>query len=99
MVCAKCAAKAKPTALATPSVKKKYEMYAGSTASAAAKASDKATRSATVGNTGVGKSKLLSKSAKNPYAAYSASCEKCKVKIDQGKRFCQTCAYKNNSMS
>ncbi|GJN77442.1 hypothetical protein PLIIFM63780_000933 [Purpureocillium lilacinum] len=42
-------------------------------------------------------SKLLSKSAKNPYAQYSSSCSKCKTKITQGHTFCHTCAYKNDA--
>ena len=43
---------------------------------------------------GIGKSKLLSKAAKNPYAAYSSSCEKYRRKIDQGHRLCHSCAHK-----
>lgn len=80
MVCSRCQKLAKGTALATPAVKKKSEMYHGSSAS-----------KPTLGQTGVGKvladslihslischlinasqSKLLSKSAKNPYAQYA----------------------------
>ena len=86
MPCAKCAAKSKGTTLATPGVKKKNELYHGSVASSSNK-------SATLGNTGIGKSK-----SKNPYAAYSASCEKCKTKIEQGKALCNACAYKSNGM-
>lgn len=96
MVCAKCATKQKPTSLATPSVKRKVEHYYGSPASTSASSSNKITKSATVGNSGVGKSKLLGKGAKNPYAAYSASCETCKTKVDQGKKLCNACAYKKN---
>lgn len=99
MVCAKCAAKSKPTALATPGVKRKAELYHGSSASAAANAKDKSTKSATVGHTGVGKSKLLSKAAKNPYAAYAASCGVCKTKVGSGRTYCHSCAYKQNGES
>lgn len=96
MVCVKCAAKSNPTSLATPYVKRKSELYYGSSASSSASSKDKSTKSATVGNTGIGKSKLLGKSAKNPYAAYAARCDKCKVKVEQGKKYCQRCAYKSN---
>jgi len=81
--------------LATPGVKKKSEIYYGSPASS--KESGKS--SATVGNNGVTKSKLLSKSARNPYAAYSSSCSTCKTKVDQGHKYCQKCAYKANACS
>ncbi|PHH85870.1 hypothetical protein CDD83_11051 [Cordyceps sp. RAO-2017] len=99
MVCAKCQKLSKGTTLATPEVKKKSDMYYGSAASASSSSSKGAggTRSATLGQTGVGKSKLLSKSAKNPYAQYSSSCTKCKTKITQGHAFCHTCAYKNDA--
>ena len=40
--------------------------------------------------------KLLSRGAKNPYAAYSSSCDKCKTRTQQGRRLCQPCAYKAN---
>lgn len=43
-------------------------------------------------------SKLLGKGAKNPYAAYSSSCEQCKTKTEQGRKLCQRCAYKANGM-
>ena len=43
-------------------------------------------------------SKLLSAKAKNPYAAYASSCDNCKVKTEQGKKFCQRCAYQRNGM-
>lgn len=96
MVCTKCAAKQKPTSLATPAVKRKTEHYYGSAASNSTSADNKATKSSTTGNTGIGKSKLLGKSAKNPYAAYSSSCDKCKTKVSQGHKFCHACAYKDN---
>ncbi|KAG8166243.1 hypothetical protein KVR01_004795 [Diaporthe batatas] len=64
MVCSKCLKLSKGTTLATPGVKKKSEMYHGSPASSSSK-------SATLGQTGIGKSKLLSKNAKNPYAQYA----------------------------
>jgi hypothetical protein len=44
-------------------------------------------------------SKLLSAKAKNPYAAYASSCESCKTKTEQGKKYCQRCAYQKNGMS
>ncbi|KFA52010.1 hypothetical protein S40293_11210 [Stachybotrys chartarum IBT 40293] len=93
MVCAKCQKLVKGTTLATPDVKKKSEMYYGSPAGSKASGS----KSATLGNTGIGKSKLLSKAAKNPYAQYSSSCTRCKTKISQGHSLCQTCAYKNDA--
>ncbi|KAK3375235.1 PDZ-binding protein [Podospora didyma] len=91
MVCAKCQKKSKTT-LATPSVKKKNELYYGSPASTS---SDK--KSATLGQSGISKSKLLSKAAKNPLAQYSSSCDRCKTKISQGYTFCNTCAFKHNN--
>ncbi|RKU40303.1 hypothetical protein DL546_000570 [Coniochaeta pulveracea] len=92
MVCAKCQNKAKTT-LATPVVKKKSEMYYGSPASSSATGAKK---SATLGQTGISKSKLLSKSAKNPFAQYSASCTRCSTKVSQGHAYCNQCAYKQN---
>ncbi|EHA52918.1 hypothetical protein MCOR27_009851 [Pyricularia oryzae] len=89
MVCGKCQKLSKGTSLATPSVKKKSEMYYGSPASSSASKS-----SATLGQTGVSKNKLLSKGAKNPYAQYSSSCDKCKTKVSQGHKYCHSCAYK-----
>jgi hypothetical protein len=49
--------------------------------------------------TGIGKSKLLSSSAKNPYAAYSATCTgvDCVTKIESGRKFCNKCAYRLQS--
>ncbi|KAK3996081.1 microtubule-associated protein CRIPT-domain-containing protein [Cladorrhinum sp. PSN332] len=87
MVCAKCQ-KLTKTTLATPGVKKKSEMYHGSPAS-----SSSSSKSATLGQTGISKSKLLSKAAKNPYAQYSSTCTKCKTKISQGHTYCHKCAY------
>lgn len=49
MVCSKCSKLSKGTALATPVVKKKSEMYHGSPASSSS------SKSATLGQTGVGK--------------------------------------------
>jgi hypothetical protein len=70
MVCAKCQRLAKSTTtLATPAVKKRSEIYYGSPASSSRP--DGVRRPATLGQTGVTKSKLLSKVAKNPYAQYS----------------------------
>ncbi|QUC19297.1 uncharacterized protein UV8b_03538 [Ustilaginoidea virens] len=93
MVCGKCQ-KLPKTTLATPDVKKKSEMYYGSPAGTSSKASG--SKPSTLGQSGVVKSKLLSKSAKNPYAQYSSSCAKCKTKVAQGHSLCQTCAYKND---
>ncbi|KAI9166795.1 hypothetical protein HJFPF1_02910 [Paramyrothecium foliicola] len=95
MVCAKCQKLVKGTALATPGVKKKSEMYYGSPANTTTKASG--SKSATLGQTGVVKSKLLSKSAKNPYAQYASACTKCKTKITQGHSLCHKCSYKNDA--
>ncbi|KAL3424981.1 microtubule-associated protein CRIPT [Phlyctema vagabunda] len=95
MVCSKCQKLTKPTALATPGVKKKNDMYYGSPAGSSSKSGEKT--SATLGQTGVGKSKLLSKAARNPYATYASSCSTCKTKVDQGRKFCQKCAYKANA--
>lgn len=97
MVCTKCQKLGKgSTALATPSVKKKSEIYHGSSASSSAAGSG-ASKSATLGQSGVGKSKLLSKAAKNPYAQYASACGKCKKRVAQGHAFCQACAYKDNA--
>ncbi|PYH45617.1 cysteine-rich PDZ-binding protein [Aspergillus saccharolyticus JOP 1030-1] len=101
MVCAKCQKKLKQTELATPGVKRKSEMYYGSPSTSlggggsSSSSNDKS--KATLGNTGVGKSKLLTSKAKNPYAAYSSSCEVCKTKTEQGRKYCQRCAYQKNS--
>ncbi|KAL6717138.1 hypothetical protein ACLMJK_005053 [Lecanora helva] len=89
MVCAKCQKTLKKTELATPGVKRKSDIYYGS--------NDQKRSTATLGTTGIGKSKLLSKSAKNPYAAYSSSCATCKTKIDQGHMYCHGCAYKKGN--
>ncbi|OLN83674.1 Cysteine-rich PDZ-binding protein [Colletotrichum chlorophyti] len=91
MVCTKCQklGKSASTTLATPSVKKKSEIYHGSSSS-----SSSSSTKATLGSTGIGKSKLLSKAAKNPYAQYSSACSKCKTKVAQGHALCQSCAYR-----
>ncbi|KAJ4392201.1 hypothetical protein N0V93_005826 [Gnomoniopsis smithogilvyi] len=89
MVCSKCQKLSKGTTLATPGVKKKTEMYHGSPAASSSK-------SVTQGQTGIGKSKLLSSNAKNPYAQYSSSCTKCKTKISQGHSYCNKCAYQTD---
>ncbi|KAI9819785.1 MAG: hypothetical protein M1832_003860 [Thelocarpon impressellum] len=96
MVCAKCQRLSKATELATPGVKRKNELYHGSPASRD-KSKAASSSSATLGNNGVGKSKLLSKSAKNPYAAYASSCSTCKTKTEQGRKYCHRCAYKANA--
>ncbi|KAJ5584968.1 uncharacterized protein N7459_004768 [Penicillium hispanicum] len=95
MVCAKCQKKLKSTELVTPGVKRKNDMYYGSPASTVGGGS--ATGKSTLGATGVGKNKLLSSKAKNPYAAYASSCDLCKTKVEQGKKYCQSCAYKKNA--
>ncbi|KAJ5200608.1 PDZ-binding protein CRIPT [Penicillium cf. griseofulvum] len=96
MVCSKCQKKLKATELATPGVKNKNDMYYGSPSSKLGGA-DKGKAKATLGATGIGKSKLLSAKAKNPYAAYASSCDNCKVKTELGKKFCQRCAYQRNA--
>ncbi|BDD55329.1 hypothetical protein MPDQ_007083 [Monascus purpureus] len=100
MVCAKCQKKLKATELATPGVKRKSEMYYGSPSSTLGGGGDakaKSGKGPTLGNTGVSKNKLLSAKAKNPYAAYSSSCESCKAKVEQGRKFCHICAYQRNA--
>ncbi|KAI9809414.1 MAG: hypothetical protein M1827_006850 [Pycnora praestabilis] len=96
MVCTKCQNTLKKTELATPGVKHKNELYYGSPASSSKSSGDKSKTSATLGNNGIGKSKLLSKGAQNPYAAYTSSCTTCKKKTEQGKKYCHRCAYKAN---
>ena len=83
MVCSKCQRTLRKTTLATPGVKHKNDITTSSSKS-----------STTLGNTGVGKSKLLSKNAKNPYAAYSSTCSVCKAQCTAGHKLCQRCAYK-----
>ena len=104
MVCAKCSRLTSGTTLATPGVKRKSEIYYGSPASgsgvggSSTKSSSLTSKSKpTLGNTGVSKSKLLSKAAKNPYASYAAQCRKCSGKVEQGRVLCHGCAYKSNS--
>ena len=94
MVCAKCQKLVKSTKLATPDVKKKNEMYLGS---ATKSTGGGQSSGSTLGNNGVSKSKLLGKGAKNPYAAYSSSCDTCKTKVEQGRKYCQRCAYSKNA--
>lgn len=60
MVCAKCQKLSKGTTLATPRVKKKSEMYLGSPAASSSSSS----KSATAGQTGVGKVRYF------PFAFY-----------------------------
>lgn len=98
MVCAKCQKKLQKTELVTPGVKRKTDMYYGSPSSTLGAGGD-AKAKPTLGNTGVSKNKLLSQKAKNPYAAYSSSCEVCKTKTEQGRKYCQRCAYQRNGMS
>ncbi|KAL1979937.1 hypothetical protein VTN96DRAFT_4893 [Rasamsonia emersonii] len=96
MVCAKCQKKLQKTELVTPGVKRKTDMYYGSPSSTLGAGGD-AKAKPTLGNTGVSKNKLLSQKAKNPYAAYSSSCEVCKTKTEQGRKYCQRCAYQRNA--
>ncbi|KAG8630456.1 hypothetical protein KVT40_002075 [Elsinoe batatas] len=88
MVCAKCQKLEKQTKLATPDVKKKSELYYGNT-----NAAGSSKKGPTLGSTGVSKSKLLSKGAKNPYASYASGCEGCKTRVESGRKYCQRCAY------
>ncbi|PGH23766.1 hypothetical protein AJ80_02196 [Polytolypa hystricis UAMH7299] len=99
MVCSRCQKKLQKTELATPAVKRKNDMYYGSPSSTlGGGGGGKGQKSsATLGNTGVTKNKLLSNKAKNPYAAYASSCESCKAKTEQGRKYCQRCAYRKNS--
>ncbi|KAJ5690673.1 hypothetical protein N7462_005065 [Penicillium macrosclerotiorum] len=94
MVCGKCQKKLKTTELATPGVKRKNDMYYGSPSTTVGGPSKS---KPTLGATGIGKSKLLGAKAKNPYAAYSSSCESCKTKTEQGRKYCQRCAYQKNA--
>ncbi|KFX88884.1 hypothetical protein O988_08854 [Pseudogymnoascus sp. VKM F-3808] len=101
MVCAKCQKLTKPTSLATPGIKKKSEMYYGSPAGSKTVSSSGVGKSssATLGQTSIGKSKLLSAGAKNPYAAYAAKCtgKECVTKIESGRKYCNKCAYRANA--
>lgn len=92
MVCAKCQKTLKKTELATPGVKRKNELCLSSPT--VDKSMSKSSSSIAAGSAGIGKSKLLGKSARNPFAAYSSSCETCKTKVAQGYRYCHRCAYK-----
>ncbi|GAD91786.1 hypothetical protein PVAR5_0362 [Paecilomyces variotii No. 5] len=96
MVCGKCQKKLQKTELATPGVKRKNDMYYGSPSTTLGGGGDAKSKS-TLGNTGISKNKLLSAKAKNPYAAYASSCDQCKTKTEQGRKYCQTCAYKKNA--
>jgi hypothetical protein len=98
MVCAKCARlSTNKTTLATSTVTRKSDTLTSSGISYTSKPGRlTSATSAAQGPSGIGKSKLLSASARNPYAAYAASCEKCKVKVQQGHKFCHKCSYKAN---
>ncbi|KAL2864455.1 cysteine-rich PDZ-binding protein [Aspergillus lucknowensis] len=67
------------------------------TGSASTRTATASTAKPTLGATGVSKNKLLSAKAKNPYAAYSSSCDMCKTKTEQGRKYCQRCAYQKNA--
>ncbi|KAM7186508.1 Microtubule-associated protein CRIPT domain containing protein [Rhypophila sp. PSN 637] len=96
MVCAKCQKKTKTT-LATPGVKKKSEMYYGSPASSSSSSSKPGEKkSATLGQTGISKNKLVSKAAKNPYAQYSSTCTRCSKSVSEGFKYCNQCAYRSD---
>lgn len=47
----------------------------------------------------ISQNKLLSSKAKNPYAAYASSCSQCMTKTEQGRKYCQRCAYQKNGLS
>ena len=69
MVCGKCQRLSKATMLATPGVKKKSEIYFGSsTSSSSSKSGDKTKASATLGNNGIGKVGCLFLSSPQTYA-------------------------------
>lgn len=91
MVCSKCQKTLQKTELATPAVRNKNEMYLGSPAGDKTRSKPSA-----ASNTGISKNKLLSTKAKNPFAAYSSSCENCKTRTERGRKLCQRCAYKAN---
>ncbi|EAS28219.3 cript family protein [Coccidioides immitis RS] len=100
MVCSRCQKKLQKTELATPAVKRKNDMFYGSTLSTlggGGGGGDSKRPSGTSGYAGVTKNKLLSSKAKNPYAAYSSSCDACKTKIESGRKYCQRCAYSKNA--
>ncbi|KAF2836690.1 hypothetical protein M501DRAFT_979141 [Patellaria atrata CBS 101060] len=87
MVCTKCAKNQQRTQLATPAVKKKTDSYTLPSAG----------KGPTLGTTGVSKSKLLTKPAKNPLLQISSNCDGCKTRTTQGHKFCQRCAYSKNA--
>ncbi|EAU29550.1 conserved hypothetical protein [Aspergillus terreus NIH2624] len=101
MVCAKCQKKLKSTELATPGVKRKSEMYYGSPATSVGGGSAGGeSKKSTLGNTGIGKvvpPSVMAYVWLNPYAAYASSCDLCKTKTEQGKKYCQRCAYQKNA--
>ncbi|KAI5296523.1 hypothetical protein KEM52_000931 [Ascosphaera acerosa] len=99
MVCSKCQKKLQKTALATPDVKRKNDVYLsgsgfGNVGGAGAKEKDK--RASGPAGAGISKNKLLSAKAKNPFAAYASSCQSCKTKCESGRKFCQRCAYRDH---
>ena len=97
MVCAKCQKSQKRTELATPGVKRKSDLYFGSPASNDKSKSSATSNTSGIGKVGWAtlcvlvllsslvdvfiQSKLLSKGAMNPYAAYSSTCTTCKTKV------------------
>ncbi|PNS18291.1 hypothetical protein CAC42_7660 [Sphaceloma murrayae] len=95
MVCAKCSRLAAKTKLATPEVKTKNTTSSSSSSSftTGSAGSSKGSSSSTLGQNGVGKSKLLSKAAKNPYATYASNCGGCSRQVESGRKYCQRCAY------
>lgn len=83
MVCAKCQKRLGATALATPGVKKKTDMYYGSPAGSKTTASSK-TSSATLGDNGVGKVRVAfsgGESIKVTHQANSTVTEQATVQI------------------
>ncbi|EEP80049.1 conserved hypothetical protein [Uncinocarpus reesii 1704] len=88
-----------PTEKPTPAVKRKNDMFYGSTLSTlggGGGGGDSKKPLGTSGYAGVSKNKLLSSKAKNPYAAYSSSCEACKTKVEAGRKYCHRCAHSKN---
>ncbi|KAG4303514.1 hypothetical protein PCK1_000032 [Pneumocystis canis] len=88
MVCEKC--EKKLTLLATPSIKKKSEIYSGSEMSQLVASSERK----------IGENKLLSSSAKKRYDPLGRGCTICKQRTHHlGAKYCPSCAYKQGRCS
>ncbi|QSL64763.1 hypothetical protein MERGE_002065 [Pneumocystis wakefieldiae] len=88
MVCSEC--EKKGISLATPSVKKKSEIYMGSEMAKIAATSERK----------IGENKLLSNSAKKRYDPYGVGCKTCKQRTHHlGAKYCPGCAYKQGRCS